>query len=81
MTHDALPLTPAIAPAPPVACPSCHTARQGATDEVAAPGAYWLCERCGQQWTARRLATVAEYEAWDRERGNAAMRPEVVIAR
>jgi hypothetical protein len=81
MTNDALPLTTTVALAPPVACPSCHTTHQGPTEEVAAPGAGWFCERCGQQWTASRLATVAEYEAWDRERGNAAPRPDVVIAR
>ena len=65
---DAVPLPPSIEPAPPALCPSCHTARVLATDEVTAIGGHWRCERCGEQWTASRLATVAEYEAWDRER-------------
>jgi predicted Zn finger-like uncharacterized protein len=72
MTIDALPLTPAMEPAPPVACPSCHTARQQGTQQVAAAGGDWRCGRCGEQWTASRLATVAEHDARDRERENAA---------
>jgi predicted Zn finger-like uncharacterized protein len=74
---DALPLTPAVAPAPPVACPSCHTARK-TSDEVAAAGGSWRCERCGEQWSASRLATVAEYEAWARDR-DAAAQPAAAI--
>ena len=77
---DALPL-PLFDPAPPVACPSCHAARVLATDEVAAPGGNWRCERCGEQWTASRLATVAEYEAWKRARDSDPARSAVVTAR
>jgi transposase-like protein len=73
MSIDALP-TPAVLPEPPVACPSCHTARLEATEGVTVARGDWRCERCGEQWTASRLATVAEYEAWDRARRDAAMR-------
>jgi hypothetical protein len=71
---DAVPLSPSVAPA---ACPSCHTARLLATDEVAA-ASDWRCQRCGERWTASRLATVAEYEAWDRRRVSAAGRDREV---
>jgi predicted Zn finger-like uncharacterized protein len=52
----------------PVTCPSCHTARVLATDEIPDASAHWRCPRCGEHWTASRLATVSDYEAWDRER-------------
>ena len=75
---DAVPLSVSVAPA---VCPSCHTARVLATDEVAAES-YWRCQRCGEQWTPSRLATVAEYEAWDLARTSAAAtRSEAAIAR
>jgi transposase-like protein len=46
-------------------CPSCHTARPGVSDDTWDAGEQWRCERCGEKWTRSRLATVAEYEAWD----------------
>jgi predicted Zn finger-like uncharacterized protein len=78
---DALPLPPFVAPGPPAACPSCHTARVLATEEVVTAGGDWRCERCGEQWTASRLATVAEYEAWSRARDSDPARSAVVTAR
>jgi len=27
-------------------------------------GTDWQCARCGQKWSATRLATVAAYAAW-----------------
>lgn len=78
---DALPLSSSNAPAPPVACPSCQTARAQATDEVASAGGHWRCERCGEQWTASRLATVAEYEAWKHARDSDPARSDVVTAK
>jgi hypothetical protein len=80
MTLDPLPLTSAIVPAAPVTCPSCHTARQAATDANEAIGNYWSCQRCGEKWTESRLATVAEYEVWVRERTNAT-RPQVLAGK
>ena len=47
-----------------VTCPSCHTARSTAPDRTSVAGGDWRCERCGEQWTGSRLATVADYEAW-----------------
>ena len=47
-------------------CPSCHTARAGVSNDTWDAGGQWRCERCGEQWTRSRLATVAEYEAWAR---------------
>ena len=46
-------------------CPLCQT-----TAGLAAPdaGAAWLCARCGQRWTADRLASVTAYAAWVAER-------------
>ena len=78
---DVLPLAPFIAPAPPVACPSCQTARAQASEEVAAAGGDWRCAQCGEPWTPSRLATVAEYEAWSRARDNDPARSKVVNAR
>ena len=42
-----------------VACALCRTVMSG-------PGAQfdWECRRCGQRWTALRLATVASYATW-----------------
>jgi ribosomal protein L37AE/L43A len=70
MTIHPFPKTPSVAAGATAAelaisCPSCHTARSAAAAEAAAAGG-WMCQRCGQQWTASRLATVAEYEAWNR---------------
>ena len=78
---DVRPLAPFIAPAPPVACPSCLTARAQVSEEVAAAGGDWRCERCGERWTASRLATVAEYEAWSSARDSDPARSKAVNAR
>ena len=45
-------------------CPLCHTTNASLSDEALAAGEGWRCTRCGQQWDARRLATVAAYAAW-----------------
>ena len=50
-----------------ITCPSCHTARAGVTNDTWDTGGQWRCERCGEKWTRSRLATVAEYEAWERD--------------
>lgn len=47
-------------------CPLCHTDHPYGTDAI--PGSSgWRCTRCGQQWSARRLATVAAYNEWARD--------------
>ena len=40
-------------------CPLCHTALSTASDPMSSE-----CGRCGQKWSARRLATVASYASW-----------------
>ena len=45
-------------------CPSCHTEDATLTNGAVSAGADWRCRRCGQRWDARRLATVAAYDAW-----------------
>lgn len=50
------------------ACAMCHTLALPLGDAAIAAGAQWQCERCGQHWDAARLAKVAAYAAWDRER-------------
>jgi hypothetical protein len=49
---------------PTAACPLCHTPSEGLCDEQFAAGGDWRCQTCGQNWTARRLETVAAYAAW-----------------
>jgi predicted Zn finger-like uncharacterized protein len=44
-------------------CPMCHTATSLTQDAIEA-GGDWRCGRCGQQWDAVRLATVAAYATW-----------------
>ena len=56
-------LAPALAPF--ATCPSCHTSDATLTNEALTAGASWQCARCGQRWTAARLATVAAYATWD----------------
>ena len=51
-----------------LSCPSCHSVLAHSTGDAHVAGSDWKCNRCGEHWTASRLATVAEYEAWDRER-------------
>jgi len=46
-----------------VTCPMCHTGAS-VTQRALDAGAAWQCVRCGQQWNAARLATVAAYAAW-----------------
>ena len=45
-------------------CPSCGTTDKTTTYGALSAGDSWLCARCGQRWTASRLATVAAYAAW-----------------
>jgi hypothetical protein len=47
-------------PAASPTCPLCHTPRPPAAG-AAAPGADWRCTRCGQAWSAHRLATLTAY--------------------
>ena len=56
--------------APFVTCPMCHTPASLTQSAVDAGGA-WQCVRCGQQWNAARLATVAAYAAWVLDRARA----------
>ena len=51
-------------------CPLCHTTDASLTDDELAAGGGWRCIRCGQQWDARRLATVAAYAASQLERAS-----------
>ena len=44
-------------------CPMCHTPATLSQSALEA-GGDWRCVRCGQQWDAARLATVAAYAAW-----------------
>ena len=55
-------------------CPSCHTADATMTNDAVGKGADWRCTRCGQLWTASRLATAAAYAVWVSERGTFASR-------
>ena len=34
------------------------------TNVAVGAGADWHCQRCGQQWDAVRLATIAAYAVW-----------------
>jgi len=52
-------------------CLSCHTEDATLTNSAVAAGADWRCRRCGQQWDAGRLATVAAYDLWLSARGGA----------
>lgn len=42
-------------------CPLCHTLDHIMTNDALAAGGIWTCARCGQRWTAARLATFAAY--------------------
>lgn len=44
-------------------CPLCQTVSPIITDP-AVPTEEWQCVRCGQKWTASRLATAAAYTAY-----------------
>ena len=50
-------------------CLSCHTKDATLTNDAVAAGADWRCRRCGQQWDAGRLVTVAAYDRWVSARG------------
>jgi hypothetical protein len=45
-------------------CPSCRTTDATMTNDAVGKGADRRCGRCGQTWSATRLATVAAYAAW-----------------
>ncbi len=53
-----------------VTCPMCHTGAS-VTQRALDAGGAWQCVRCGQQWNAARLATVAAYAAWVLDRAQA----------
>jgi hypothetical protein len=42
-------------------CPLCHTLDHTITSDSLRAGAGWTCTRCGQNWSAVRLATAAAY--------------------
>jgi len=46
---------------PSPTCPLCHTLDHTITNADLAAGAAWRCARCGQTWSAERLATAAAY--------------------
>ena len=45
-------------------CPSCRTTNASMTYDALGKGTDWQCARCGQKWSATRLATVAAYAVW-----------------
>lgn len=45
-------------------CPLCRTTHTTMTIETVGKGADWQCARCGQTWSASRVATVAAYASW-----------------
>ena len=46
-------------------CPLCHTVDRTITSDALRAGAEWACTRCGQTWTAARLATAAAYAQYE----------------
>jgi transposase-like protein len=46
---------------PSPTCPLCHTVDDTITSDALAAGATWRCTRCGQMWSADRLATAEAY--------------------
>jgi hypothetical protein len=42
-------------------CPLCLTEDPTLTNDVLFAGEAWACVRCGQTWSATRLATAAAY--------------------
>jgi transposase-like protein len=46
-------------------CPLCHTLDHTVTSDSLRGGAEWACTRCGQTWSAARLATAAAYELYE----------------
>jgi transposase-like protein len=49
------------APDPSPTCPLCHMTDETVTTASLLSGAFWSCTRCGQNWSATRLATAADY--------------------
>lgn len=59
-------MTPIDSTAVRVSCPLCHTGAIHPDAQTSDDG--WRCLRCGQLWTALRLATVAAYSEWNAAR-------------
>jgi hypothetical protein len=51
-------------PASAAICPLCHTLDRAMSAESLQAGASWRCARCGQMWSAVRLATSAAYSRY-----------------
>ena len=51
-------------------CPACHTTDAVVTKDALSKGTDWKCGRCGGQWNATRLATVAAYAVWLSDHNN-----------
>jgi predicted Zn finger-like uncharacterized protein len=49
-------------------CPLCHTLDAVLTSDSLRAGGEWTCTRCGQTWSAARLARAAAYEQYDSAR-------------
>jgi transposase-like protein len=49
---------------PSATCPLCQTVDLTVTAESLRAGATWVCTRCSQIWSERRLETVAAYERY-----------------
>jgi hypothetical protein len=45
-------------------CPSCRTTDATMRNDAVEKGADRRCARCGETWSATRLATVVAYAAW-----------------
>lgn len=75
-----IPPEPDVESAPPhtVSCPMCHTVHRSLSAAAVATGEDWRCSRCGQHWDTDRLATVAAYAAWARERVGSATHLRIV---
>jgi hypothetical protein len=57
-----------------VTCPLCHTPDSSLTYQALQAGGDWRCVRCGQQYGARRIETVAAYASWLAEREGVELR-------
>jgi hypothetical protein len=49
-------------------CPLCRAIDATMTYDALGKDADWQCARCGQKWSATRLATVTAYAAWVAQR-------------
>lgn len=45
-------------------CPLCHTLESSIAPDAARIDTDWTCARCGQAWSAGRLAAVAAYATY-----------------